>query len=76
MKGIINLRGYRVIVDDTIHSNKYCFKAQHEHERTFFFYTDTMDSMKVWLQALMKATIMRDFTGKKINTQIGQRVSR
>ncbi|SAM08125.1 hypothetical protein [Absidia glauca] len=62
MKGIINLRGYRVIVDDTIHSNKYCFKAQHEHERTFFFYTDTMDSMKVWLQALMKATIMRDFT--------------
>ncbi|KAI8344477.1 hypothetical protein BC941DRAFT_10661 [Chlamydoabsidia padenii] len=62
MKGIINLRGYRVIVDDTIHNNKYCFKAQHEHERTFFFYTDTMDSMKIWLQVLMKATIMRDFT--------------
>ncbi|ORZ13651.1 hypothetical protein BCR42DRAFT_377969 [Absidia repens] len=62
MKGIINLRGYRVIVDETIHSNKYCFKAQHEHERTFFFYTDTQDVMKLWLQALMKATIMRDFT--------------
>ncbi|CAO3600571.1 unnamed protein product [Absidia cylindrospora] len=62
MKGIINLRGYRVIVDEAIHSNKYCFKAQHEHERTFFFYTDTKENMKLWLQALMKATIMRDFT--------------
>ncbi|CAO3611781.1 unnamed protein product [Cunninghamella blakesleeana] len=62
MKGIINLRGYRVIVDETIHSNKYCFKAQHEQERTFFFYTDTADSMRLWIQALMKATIIRDFT--------------
>ncbi|KAI8098777.1 uncharacterized protein BX664DRAFT_271602 [Halteromyces radiatus] len=62
MKGIINLRGYRIIVDETIHSNKYCFKAQHEQERIFYFYTDTKESMKLWLQALMKATIMRDFT--------------
>ncbi|CAO3642457.1 unnamed protein product [Cunninghamella echinulata] len=62
MKGIINLRGYRVIVDEAIHSNKYCFKAQHEQERTFFFYTDTADSMRLWIQALMKATILRDFT--------------
>ncbi|ORX54021.1 PH-domain-containing protein [Hesseltinella vesiculosa] len=62
VKGIINLRGYRVIVDETIHSNKYCFKTQHDQERTFFFYTDTKESMRTWLQALMKATIVRDFT--------------
>ncbi|KAI8988852.1 hypothetical protein BDB01DRAFT_783364 [Pilobolus umbonatus] len=61
MKGIINLRGYRIIVDETIHAGKYCFKAQHDKERTFFFYTDTEDSMRLWLKMLMKTTIARDF---------------
>ncbi|KAG0182149.1 polar growth protein [Apophysomyces sp. BC1034] len=61
MKGIVNLRGYRIIVDDSIHAGKYSFKAQHERERTFFFYTDTEESLRVWIQILMKATIVRDF---------------
>ncbi|KAI8393937.1 uncharacterized protein BYT42DRAFT_552768 [Radiomyces spectabilis] len=61
MKGIINLRGYRIFVDETIHAGKYSFKAQHEKERTFFFYSDTLETMRMWLQMLMKATIMRDF---------------
>ncbi|KAI8988214.1 hypothetical protein BDF20DRAFT_311967 [Mycotypha africana] len=61
MKGIINLRGYKIIVDETIHAGKYCFKAQHERERTFLFYTDTEKSMRVWLKMLMKTTIARDF---------------
>ncbi|CEP17308.1 hypothetical protein [Parasitella parasitica] len=61
MKGIINLRGYKIVVDETIHAGKYCFKAQHERERTFFFYTDTEDTMRVWLKMLMKTTIARDF---------------
>ncbi|KAL7308130.1 hypothetical protein PS15m_012024 [Mucor circinelloides] len=61
MKGIINLRGYKIIVDETIHAGKYCFKAQHDRERTFFFYTDTEESMRVWLKMLMKTTIARDF---------------
>lgn len=64
MKGIINLRGYRIVTDETIHGGKYCFKAQHESERTFFFYTDSERSMKVWLTVLIKATISRDFRGK------------
>lgn len=63
MKGIINLRGYKIIVDESIHAGKYCFKAQHDRERTFFFYTDTEESMRVWLKMLMKTTIARDFTG-------------
>ncbi|KAG2214981.1 hypothetical protein INT46_010792 [Mucor plumbeus] len=62
MKGIINLRGYKIIVDESIHAGKYCFKAQHDRERTFFFYTDTEESMRVWLKMLMKTTIARDFT--------------
>jgi hypothetical protein len=61
MKGIINLRGYKIIVDESIHAGKYCFKAQHDRERTFFFYTDTEDSMRLWLKMLMKTTIARDF---------------
>ncbi|KAI8075922.1 uncharacterized protein B0P05DRAFT_546934 [Gilbertella persicaria] len=61
MKGIINLRGYKIIVDETIHAGKYCFKAQHERERTFYFYTDSEESMRTWLKMLMKTTIARDF---------------
>lgn len=64
MKGIINLRGYKIIVDESIHAGKYCFKAQHDRERTFFFYTDTEESMRIWLKMLMKTTIARDFRGK------------
>ncbi|KAI7898455.1 uncharacterized protein BX663DRAFT_524777 [Cokeromyces recurvatus] len=61
MKGIINLRGYKIIVDETIHTGKYCFKAQHDRERTFLFYTETEETMRVWIKKLMKATIERDF---------------
>ncbi|KAI9283189.1 hypothetical protein BY458DRAFT_486040 [Sporodiniella umbellata] len=60
MKGIIHLRGYKVATDESIHAGKYCFKAQHESERTFHFYTDTEQSMKAWVTMLMKATISRD----------------
>ncbi|KAI9323175.1 hypothetical protein BX666DRAFT_1884019 [Dichotomocladium elegans] len=62
VRGIIHLRGYRVVVDESIYPGRYSFKAQHEHERTFYFYTDTKESMRTWLKALMKATITRDFT--------------
>lgn len=65
MKGIINLGGYRIIVDESIHAGKYCFKAQHELERTFYFYTDSEESMRIWLKMLMKTTIARDFGGRK-----------
>lgn len=62
MKGIIHLRGYRIVVDESIHAGKYSFKAQHETERTFYFYADTADTLRMWVKVLMKATITRDFT--------------
>lgn len=71
MKGIINLRGYKIIVDEAIHAGKYCFKAQHDRERTFFFYTDTEESMRVWLKMLMKTTIARDFRGNELDVAQG-----
>ncbi|KAG0167078.1 polar growth protein [Apophysomyces sp. BC1034] len=61
MKGIINLRGYRIVSDESIYAGKYCFKAQHERERTFYFYTDYEMDMKAWIKTLMKATISRDY---------------
>ncbi|KAI8149823.1 hypothetical protein BJV82DRAFT_584771 [Fennellomyces sp. T-0311] len=62
MKGIINLRGYRIVVDESIHSGKYSFRAQHDRERTFCFYTDTEESMRKWIQVLIKTTIARDIS--------------
>ncbi|KAI9312419.1 hypothetical protein BX666DRAFT_1987298 [Dichotomocladium elegans] len=61
VKGIINLDGYKVINDESIHAGSYCFKLQHDRERTFFFYTDSDQSMKNWMRALMKATISRNY---------------
>lgn len=64
MKGIIHLKGYKIIADESIYPGKYSFKAQHDRERTFFFYTDTKESMRTWIKMLMKATITRDFDGE------------
>lgn len=66
MKGIIHLRGYRVILEDSynaLSTNKYHFKLHHDQERTFFFYTNTIQDMKNWAQVLMKSTIQRDLCG-------------
>ncbi|GAN02105.1 conserved hypothetical protein [Mucor ambiguus] len=64
MKGIIHLRGYRVVLQDanshSASTKKYHFKLHHDHERTFFLYTSTAHDMKRWVQALMKSTIHRN----------------
>lgn len=75
MKGIINLRGYRIIPDETIQPGKYSFKAQHEDERTFYFYTDVDTSMKAWISSLMKATISRDFNAPVLSSSMIPTVS-
>ncbi|ORY99848.1 hypothetical protein BCR43DRAFT_521070 [Syncephalastrum racemosum] len=68
MKGIINLRGYRIVVDESIHSGKYSFKAQHDRERTFYFYCDTEDAMRAWIKVLIKTTIARDISTPVISS--------
>ncbi|KAK4514094.1 uncharacterized protein ATC70_006102 [Mucor velutinosus] len=64
MKGIIHLRGYRVVLQDanshSASTKKYHFKLHHDQERTFFLYTSTVHDMKRWVQVLMKSTIQRD----------------
>lgn len=75
MKGIINLRGYRVIPDESIQPGKYSFKAQHEEERTFYFYTDEESSMRAWMTSLMKATISRDLSAPVLSSRVIPTVS-
>lgn len=75
MKGIINLRGYRIIPDESIQPGKYCFKAQHEEERTFYFYTDVDTSMRAWISNLMRATISRDFNAPVLSSSMIPTVS-
>ncbi|KAI8342084.1 hypothetical protein BC941DRAFT_466985 [Chlamydoabsidia padenii] len=68
MKGIINLRGYRMVCDEMICVGQYSFKAQHESERTFFFYAESDVSMRAWIQSLIKATIARDFNAPVVSS--------
>ncbi|KAI9311505.1 hypothetical protein BX666DRAFT_1995771 [Dichotomocladium elegans] len=68
MKGIINLRGYRVVCDPAIQAGKYSFRLQHEYERTFLFYTDYESTMKSWINVLMKATIARDYAAPVLSS--------
>jgi hypothetical protein len=75
MKGIINLRGYRIIPDEGIYPGKYSFKAQHEEERTFYFYTDLESSMRSWITSLMKSTISRDFAAPVLSSNVVPTVS-
>ncbi|KAI7902689.1 uncharacterized protein BX663DRAFT_510139 [Cokeromyces recurvatus] len=75
MKGIINLRGYKIIADETIQPGKYSFKAQHEKERTFYFYTEIDTIMKTWVKCLMKATISRDFNIPVLSSSLVPTVS-
>ncbi|KAG2207479.1 hypothetical protein INT47_004227 [Mucor saturninus] len=75
MKGIINLRGYRIVPDETIQPGQYSFKAQHEEERTFYFYTEVDTSMKAWISSLMKSTISRDFTAPVLSSSMISTVS-
>ncbi|KAI9485645.1 MAG: hypothetical protein EXX96DRAFT_476512 [Benjaminiella poitrasii] len=75
MKGIINLRGYKIIPDETIQPGKYCFKAQHDKERTFYFYTDLDTSLRAWIACLMKATISRDLNIPVLSSSVIPTVS-
>ncbi|KAI8878418.1 PH-domain-containing protein [Backusella circina FSU 941] len=75
MKGIINLRGYKIIPDEAIYPGYYSFKVQHEEERTFYFYTEQSTSMKSWITSLMKATISRDFNAPVLSSSAVPTVS-
>ena len=64
LKGYINVRGYRVTVDETLDPGRYCFRIDHDHDKTHFFSSDQKLDLREWMKAIMKATIGRDYTSK------------
>jgi len=63
-KGVINLKGYRVISDANINAGEYGFKIVHDTERTHFFSAAEQITIRAWMKEIMKATILRDYNGK------------
>lgn len=83
IKGYINIIGYRVTVDENVNPGKYGFRIEHEHDRMHFFSSDEKVIIRDWMKAIMKATIARDYTRKKVSklcaspllTQLSQNLS-
>jgi len=62
-KGFIDLTGYRVIADPSIHPGEYGFKIVHDGARTHFFAAAEQITVRTWMKEIMKATILRDYSG-------------
>ncbi|RXW25401.1 hypothetical protein EST38_g391 [Candolleomyces aberdarensis] len=62
LKGYINIHGYRVTVDETLDPGKYCFRIDHDQDKTHYFSSDEKTVIREWMKAIMKATIGRDYT--------------
>ncbi|KAM0791669.1 hypothetical protein ACM66B_006262 [Microbotryomycetes sp. NB124-2] len=67
-KGFINLRGYRVISDPSIHPGEYAFKIVHESERTHYFSAAEQVTIRTWMKEIMKATIGRDYSAVTLSS--------
>ncbi|WVR09538.1 hypothetical protein IAU60_006607 [Kwoniella sp. DSM 27419] len=61
VKGHIDLRGYRVIVDENTNPGAYGFRLTGGPQTHYF---SSMEQMQIreWMKALMKATIARDYS--------------
>ena len=62
MKGYINIRGYKVVADDTINPGRYGFRIVHDVSKPHAFASDEHAVAREWMKALMNATIERDYT--------------
>lgn len=60
-KGHIDLRGYRVIVDENANPGLYGFRLVGP-DKPHSFSASEQSTVREWMKALMKATIARDYT--------------
>ncbi|GAA6063545.1 hypothetical protein JCM10212_002657, partial [Sporobolomyces blumeae] len=67
-KGVINLSGYRVISDASIHAGEYGFKIVHDTERTHYFSAAEQITIRTWMKEIMKATILRDYSAPVVSS--------
>jgi hypothetical protein len=62
-KGVIDLTGYRILSDANIHPGEFGFKIVHDREKTHFFAAAEQITVRNWMKEIMKATILRDYSG-------------
>ncbi|GAA6036685.1 hypothetical protein NBRC10512_003519 [Rhodotorula toruloides] len=62
-KGVIDLTGYRVLSDPDIRPGEYAFKIVHDTERPHYFAAAEQITVRNWMKEIMKATILRDYSG-------------
>ncbi|GAA5911326.1 hypothetical protein JCM8208_005220 [Rhodotorula glutinis] len=67
-KGVIDLTGYRVIADASIHPGEYGFKIVHDGARTHFFAAAEQITVRTWMKEIMKATILRDYSAPVVSS--------
>ena len=65
LKGFIQLNGFRVFNDESnTNRNQYAFKIVHESEKdAHYFASEERSVVRDWMNALTKATIVRDING-------------
>lgn len=61
VKGHIDLRGYRVIMDENAHPGSYGFRLV-GNDKPHVFSSSEQTVVRGWMKALIKATIARDYT--------------
>lgn len=92
IKGYINIIGYKVTVDETIHPGKYGFRIDHdaylpspsggasstprEEFKPHYFSSDEKTVVRDWMKAIMKATIGRDYSRKSLSSSYQELGSR
>jgi hypothetical protein len=61
IKGYINITGYKVITDENIDPGKYGFRLVHDTDKAHLFSSEELSIVRDWVNAIMKATITRDY---------------
>ncbi|GAA5977063.1 hypothetical protein JCM11641_001289 [Rhodosporidiobolus odoratus] len=62
-KGVIDLTGYRVLSDPNIRPGEFGFKIVHDRGKAHFFAAAEQITVRNWMKEIMKATILRDYSG-------------
>ncbi|KAL1413569.1 hypothetical protein Q8F55_001343 [Vanrija albida] len=63
VKGHIDLKGHRIIVDESANPGNYGFRLVGPgNEKPHYFSSSDQSELRDWMKALMKATIARDYT--------------
>ena len=75
VKSHINMRGYKVVADESTSLGRYGFKIVHESDRPHFFSLDDPLMLRNWMKGMMKASIDRDHSQPVISSYSNPTIS-